>query len=143
MPRCANVGTPTHLQKFTTSVVRGHPPTYSNLRHSVNLVLNLVLLVCIINLVQSSGGPTYIQKCTTFRRRGDPPTYRNIQGRHRTCNLPTPGKERNPGRARGIQAPSLLGEEARPQLGPATGRTLAELPGGGLVRCYPGRETIG
>ena len=43
----------------------------------------------------SSRGPTYLQKFTTSRRRGDPPTYRNVERWHR--NLPTLGKERNPG----------------------------------------------
>jgi hypothetical protein len=34
---------PTYIRKCTTSVVRGHPPTYRKVLHPVNLVLNLVL----------------------------------------------------------------------------------------------------
>jgi hypothetical protein len=41
------------------------------------------------------GGLTHLKKCTTSRRPGDPPTSESVQRRHR--NLPTLGKERNPG----------------------------------------------
>ena len=72
------LGVPTYLQKCTTSVVRGHPPTYRKVRHSVNLVLNLVLrsmhtkfstvvggthLPTQMYDISRSGGPTHLQKC--------------------------------------------------------------------------------
>jgi hypothetical protein len=74
------LGVPAYLQKCTTSVVRGHPPTYRKVRHSVNLVLNLVLrsmhtkfstvlggthLPTEMYDISRPGGPTYLQKCTT------------------------------------------------------------------------------
>ena len=74
------LGVPTYLQKCTTSVVRGDPPTYRKVRHSVNLVLNLVLrsmhtkfstvvggthLPTEMYDISCPGGPTYLQKCTT------------------------------------------------------------------------------
>jgi hypothetical protein len=88
------LGVPTYLQKCTTSGVRGHPPTHRKVRHSVNLVLNLVLRSIQTKFSTVVGGPTYLQKCTTSVVRGDPPTYRNVRRWHR--NPPTPGKERNP-----------------------------------------------
>jgi hypothetical protein len=74
------LGVPTYLQKCTTSVVRGHPPTYRKVRHSVNLLLNLVLrsmhtkfstvvggthLPTEMYDISRPGGPIYLQKCTT------------------------------------------------------------------------------
>jgi hypothetical protein len=94
--RChlAPQGVPIYPQKYTTSVVRGHPPTYRKVRHSVNLVLNLVLRRMHTKFSTVVGGPTSLQKCTTSVVRGDPPTYKNVRRWHR--NPPTPGKERNP-----------------------------------------------
>jgi hypothetical protein len=53
-----------------------------------------------------TGGPTHLEKCTTSRRQGGPPTSKSVQRRHR--NLPTLGKEPNPGPTAHVELEATL-----------------------------------